>query len=1171
MSSLFGGSTPNTSAASISGMQIQSSVNGKPIPLAFGACKGAGNLVEYGDFVQVSGGGSGGKGGGKGGGGGSGGGKGGSSSADYNAAVDIALCEGPIAGIGQVWSNKSVNSAGGWGFDVFEGSYPQSPWGYTVQNPPQVSLAYAGVAHAASSALDLGSSGQLPNLNWELFGFFYGTAANGIDADASQVALALLVNAFWGPGFPAARVGQYEKLTETHTVPATGPFTVAVGASAGLILDYNLCVTYPGNPQPLACVAGSPAQGQYSVAFSGVSGAATYTFNAADAGNQVTIECSGNTGAFTLFQQWANASELWISPYYDTQQQASQMLQDIATNCYAEWVWTGSGVLTLVPRGAVAITGNGYAYTPPGATPLFNLADDDFLPNSNASTSSASMNDDPVICERSRTADQLNDIKLEFLDRTNYYAPSIAEATDQALIDNFGRRTNGSQTAHLFCDYNAANISAQLQLQDQYIRNSLFITLDERYSFLEPMDVVTVADATVFPDLPNNRDAARILEIVENDDGSLSIQAEEYPGVFGQAAEFTINVGEGFTPNYNAPAPSINPPVMWEPTFQLAGEEAIWMAFSGSGPNWGGNQVLASSDKVSYAPLPPFIAPPPAMGVLTAALPAVTPAATGPTIDTTSTLAVNVAESGQELISGSQTDMLAGNTLCYVDGEYIAFETATLGSAAGLYSLTTLNRGLFGSTVAAHAAGSNFVRLNGPIYALPFTPDRIGQKIWFKFPSFNPFGGGAQQQAEVPAYVYVVQGTALAQPLANVTGLSQAQGPNNMPVINWSAVTDAFRAIDYEIRGPGPSWQQSPVLGRTGALTFQVTSDGTFWVAAHYQTPQGLNVYSATPSSIPVTLPIPGWLAIGSLTAETGIGTGTIGTGWVANGTISGAAVIGGDLSLPGLEIAGGNNWLALTDFLNTADILFGGAVLTGEANAAVYELGVLPGGTYLTGGAVGFTAPALLLPVVSYTLYGESISGGATNFLGWQNLLAVTDVLGWALGENLEFLFQIHGHHGGGSPLDGYQSWVPGQTVAIGGGPYGPGGTPPFLGGAFSPVTTATLLISFWTDDPQTEALLEHLKITWYAWNNIQGQNNVAIPAAGASISFGSGYTVPPSVTATITDQQPGDVLVGPLLQQAFVSGFGGPTYWSGFTIQVQNGGVGVARTINWTSGNAY
>ena len=55
--------------------------------------------------------------------------------------------------------------------------------------------------------------------------------------------------------------------------------------------------------------------------------------------------------------------------------------------------------------------------------------------------------------------DALNNIKVEFLDRTNQYNPGVVESFDQAAIDRYGRRTDGTRTSHMFADPNAAKLS----------------------------------------------------------------------------------------------------------------------------------------------------------------------------------------------------------------------------------------------------------------------------------------------------------------------------------------------------------------------------------------------------------------------------------------------------------------------------------------------------------------------------------------------------------------------------------------------------------------------------------------------------------------------------------------------------------------------------------------
>lgn len=192
-------------------------------------------------------------------------------------------------------------------------------------------------------------------------------------------------------------------------------------------------------------------------------------------------------GSLSVYQSYCIASGLWISPAYTTQSQASSILDDIAKSTNSAFVWS-SGVLTIVPYGDQSITANGYSYAAPSA-PLYDLGDDDFMPNRAASAGSKS---DSIILERKRPSDKLNSLKIECLDRRNSYNPAVIEAKDQALIEQFGLRQSTSTQMHMFADMQAARTSAQLQLQRHYIRNVYHFTLDQRYVLLDPMDIVTV-------------------------------------------------------------------------------------------------------------------------------------------------------------------------------------------------------------------------------------------------------------------------------------------------------------------------------------------------------------------------------------------------------------------------------------------------------------------------------------------------------------------------------------------------------------------------------------------------------------------------------------------------------------------------------------------------------
>jgi hypothetical protein len=995
----------------VAGLQLQSSAFGKVIPLVYGATRVAPNLIWYGDFAQISGGSSSVK-GGKGGGGGGGKGGGGSQQPNFQTAVALAVCEGPIAGYGQAWADKKVTTPPALGLSEFVGSYPQVPWGYLTTNHPGQDLGYNGVAYLAASAYQLGTSAQLPNHSCEILGRLYATAPGAVDADPSQVIADLLTNPQYGAGFPAVRIGD-----------------------------------------------------------------------------------------LSTYQSYTLAAGLWISPLYTEQRRAADILEEIAKSTNSAFVWS-SGRLSLVPYGDQPISANSHTYTPPAA-PLYNLTDDDFLDNTNATGASAAANRDPVLLVRKRPADALNAIKLEFLNRQNQYNPEIVEAKDQAMIDAFGLRADAARQAHLFADANAARQSAQLQLQREAVRNTYQFTLDQRYILLDPMDIVTLTDAA----LGLQQQWVRLTEITENDDGTLSVIAEEYLAGTAAAAVYSFSQGQGFGANYNAPPGDINPPIFLEPTDALAGDLELWILLSG-GANWGGCDVWTSADGTTYQLLGRF-AGKSRMGVLTAPLPSIAAATTGPTVDTANTLAVDISESGLQLLSGAQLDALSGNTLCSVDGEYIAYETAAL-TGPGRYNLTFLNRGMLGTAPAAHAAGEPFARLDGQVFRVPFTPDRIGQTVYFKFLSFNAYGAGEQLLGDVQPYAYTVQGTAVASPLPILRNLV-ATYVGGQTQISWDEIRD-FRPVVYEIRvGASPTGAQ--VLGRVAHPPFVVPGNGTYWLAAVSQPAPGLAIYSQQWTEIVIGNAVLNINAVASFDEAA--------TGW--QGTVTGAAIS------DGIEIVldFNGNVLAIADWLGTSDIL-----RLGQPGAS---------GTYQIPGShevdVKYVAPCLVS--VAFAAIGQ-IPG--LNIMAVANLLSVTDLLGNAASANINVVPMIQlgdANHNWGA----WQKFVPGVYNA----------------------RYFRFMAQLASNDSQTQAILQDLAFAVYAPQRIDDYIGVAIPATGLALVYtpngvstpapfnaGPGGAALPQLQVTILGGAPGDSLV-----------FTNQTL-SGCTIQVLNGGIGVQRAAN-------
>src|SRR5438105_6626513 len=91
---------------------------------------------------------------------------------------------------------------------LFLGSRPQTPWAYLTSNHPGQDLGYNGVAYVAASAMDLGSSGSLPNYSYEVLGLL--PFGGGItDAEPGAIVNDLLTNPSYGDGWPGSVIADY--------------------------------------------------------------------------------------------------------------------------------------------------------------------------------------------------------------------------------------------------------------------------------------------------------------------------------------------------------------------------------------------------------------------------------------------------------------------------------------------------------------------------------------------------------------------------------------------------------------------------------------------------------------------------------------------------------------------------------------------------------------------------------------------------------------------------------------------------------------------------------------------------------------------------------------------------------------------------------------------------
>ena len=313
------------------------------------------------------------------------------------------------------------------------------------------------------------------------------------------------------------------------------------------------------------------------------------------------------------------------------------------------------------------------------------------------------------------------------------------------------RRDSSLKARAIVDPINVGPIVAQLLLQRALLfRNTYTFKLGWKYCLLEPMDLVQITDAR----LGASALTVRITAVEEDEEGTLSITAEDFFGGYSTAVLYPKQSGAGYVPNWNSTSGRRQSADHFRASSRTTDRWTGNLGCAFGGADWGGAQVWISSDGNSYA-LAGTVNSSAPQGVLTADLPAhSSPDATNP-------LAVDLTESRGQLASVSTTDAANLVTLCYVGGELLAYQTATL-TAAGKYTLTTLYRGAYGSTIIDHPPGTSFARLDGSIGRFSYPNNLIGQTIFLKFASMNIVGGGLQSLASLPAYTYLVRGTGQA-------------------------------------------------------------------------------------------------------------------------------------------------------------------------------------------------------------------------------------------------------------------------------------------------------------------------------------------------------------------------------------------------------------------------
>ena len=285
------------------GIQVQTSSLGIQIPVGWGTFRCRCNLVDYLDFNSVAQKASSGKGGST------------TTGYSYSATIILALCEGPIDTITQVWvdgknyaydSNGSgvantanASAASQVGLTGATGTVGQAVWSYLTSAHPSHAIGYSGLAIAYAENYPLDSGASTPSHNFEVV----------------RVASYAVGGGYTGPDIdPSLMLADFFQNTRTG-VPSW--------PSSGLL-------------------------------------------------DGVSLSSAANS-----YQKYCLASGLLISPVIDEERSAADFLNEILLATNSTVVWS-EGLLKFIPYGDTAVTGNGVTYTP-NLTPVYSLDDDQFI------------------------------------------------------------------------------------------------------------------------------------------------------------------------------------------------------------------------------------------------------------------------------------------------------------------------------------------------------------------------------------------------------------------------------------------------------------------------------------------------------------------------------------------------------------------------------------------------------------------------------------------------------------------------------------------------------------------------------------------------------------------------------------------------------------------------
>ena len=426
------------------------------------------------------------------------------------------------------------------------------------------------------------------------------------------------------------------------------------------------------------------------------------------------------------FREYCKQADILISTPPDSKaKKAQQIVSDIADicNCYLFW---SNDRLKIVPLADKPIK-----TWDPHSQIQYDLTEDDFLSGSDGRL---------VEYKRKSNSESYNTATVEFINRANSYEKEAVTFEVLADVQRNGMKPAPSYSAHyIYTKARAMYLAEQLAMKRLYERNQYSFKLDWAFCRLEPGDLVTLTESTC----GLHKQIVVITDVQEAQDGELQITAIGKPAGVYAPTKYDVHENERPFVDYNKPAQSILDATFIQPPADVMGKgQELWVGVS-TPQEWGGCEVWMSDDPTANFQSMGMINTTARIGRLVSPLSA----------DGNSCIIRMV---NGTLKSGTHIDAERGNTVCYINGECLSYETATL-NTDGTVTLNNLVRGQFNTPIGNHGAGDKLSRLDEAFMRIPYRKQDVGKKIYAKFTSLNNLGGQQEDISRVKQYEYTIQ------------------------------------------------------------------------------------------------------------------------------------------------------------------------------------------------------------------------------------------------------------------------------------------------------------------------------------------------------------------------------------------------------------------------------